>query len=268
MMNMSESVNANRMMYREWFPAIMYNHHQTGPAGAVLFAPPFRDPFNYNFDPLIPLGIDMVGAAIHTRLAVEGQAGRGDAHRARRTRPGSTAASARRSYFHNQIGILTETIGNPTPVEIPVRPRHAAAARRRAEPDRAADVPLPTVDRVFGHQQLRDPRHRVEAEGRLPLQHVQDGEERDRQGQAATTGRSIRSGSKRRVRRSRPSSRQLPRRRDIGPRGGRGGGFGRGGAPIGSTTTSCTIRRCAIRAASSCRPISPTSSPRRSSSTP
>src|SRR5262249_20915760 len=68
MMNMSESVNANRMMYREWYPAIMYNHHQTGPAGAVLFAPPFRDPFNYNFDPLIVLGIDMVGSAIHTRL--------------------------------------------------------------------------------------------------------------------------------------------------------------------------------------------------------
>jgi hypothetical protein len=35
MMNMSESVNANRIMYREWFPALMYNHHQTGPAGAV-----------------------------------------------------------------------------------------------------------------------------------------------------------------------------------------------------------------------------------------
>src|SRR5437899_7031835 len=34
MMNMSESVNANKMMYREWFPAIMYNHHQTGPAGS------------------------------------------------------------------------------------------------------------------------------------------------------------------------------------------------------------------------------------------
>ena len=33
MMNMSESENANRMMYREWFPAIMYNHHQTGPGG-------------------------------------------------------------------------------------------------------------------------------------------------------------------------------------------------------------------------------------------
>ena len=43
----------NRMLYREWFPQIMYNHHQTGPAGTVMFAPPFRDPFNYNFDPLV-----------------------------------------------------------------------------------------------------------------------------------------------------------------------------------------------------------------------
>src|SRR4051812_24219097 len=118
MMNMSESVNANRMMYREWFPVIMYNHHQTGPAGAVLFAPPFRDPFNYNFDPLVVLGIDMVGAAIHTRLAAEGKPGAV----MRTGAPYSTwfnGGIRTTSYFHNQIGILTETIGNPTPVEIP-----------------------------------------------------------------------------------------------------------------------------------------------------
>ena len=95
MMNQSESANANRIMYREWFPAIMYNHHQTGPAGAVLFAPPFRDPFNYNYDPLVVLGIDMVGAAIHTRLAAEGKPG-AVMRSARTTRRGSTAASARR----------------------------------------------------------------------------------------------------------------------------------------------------------------------------
>ena len=29
----------------------MYNPHQTGPAGTVVFVPPFRDPFNYNLDP-------------------------------------------------------------------------------------------------------------------------------------------------------------------------------------------------------------------------
>jgi hypothetical protein len=139
MMNMSESVNANKVMYREWFPAIMYNHHQTGPAGAVLFAPPFRDPFNYNFDPLIPLGIDMVGAAIHTRLATEGKPGAV----MRTGAPYSTwfnGGIRTTSYFHNQIGILTETIGNPTPVEIPFvldmqLPR--------------ADVPNPIQPRTF-----------------------------------------------------------------------------------------------------------------------
>jgi hypothetical protein len=118
MMNMSESTNANRVMYREWYPAIMYNHHQTGPAGAVLFAPPFRDPFNYNFDPLVVLGVDTVGSAIHTRLAAEGKPGAV----MRSGAPYSTwfnGGIRTTSYFHNQIGILTETIGNPTPVEIP-----------------------------------------------------------------------------------------------------------------------------------------------------
>jgi Zinc carboxypeptidase len=121
MMNMSESTNANKVMYREWYPVIMYNHHQTGPAGAVLFAPPFRDPFNYNFDPLIPLGIDMVGSAIHTRLAVEGKPGAV----MRSGAPYSTwfnGGLRTTSYFHNQIGILTETIGNPTPMTIPFVP--------------------------------------------------------------------------------------------------------------------------------------------------
>src|SRR5262245_48860940 len=118
MMNQPESENANRIMYREWYPAIMYNHHQTGPAGAVLFAPPFRDPFNYNFDPLVVLGIDLVGSAIHTRLAAEGKPGAV----MRSGAPYSTwfnGGIRTTSYFHNQIGILTETIGNPTPVEIP-----------------------------------------------------------------------------------------------------------------------------------------------------
>src|SRR5215831_5485132 len=118
MMNQPESENANRIMYREWYPAIMYNHHQTGPAGAVLFAPPFRDPFNYNFDPLVVLGIDMVGSAIHTRLAAEGKPGAV----MRSGAPYSTwfnGGIRTTAYFHNQIGILTETIGNPTPVEIP-----------------------------------------------------------------------------------------------------------------------------------------------------
>ena len=61
----------NRVLYREWFPQILYNHHQSGPAGTVLWAPPLRDPFNYNQDALIPLGITQVSMAMHIRLAAE-----------------------------------------------------------------------------------------------------------------------------------------------------------------------------------------------------
>jgi len=54
MSNQPETEAINRVFFHEWFPHIVYNHHQTGPAGTVLFAPPFRDPFNYYLDPLVP----------------------------------------------------------------------------------------------------------------------------------------------------------------------------------------------------------------------
>jgi hypothetical protein len=111
----------NRAMYIEWFPQIMYNHHQTGPAGTVMFAPPFRDPFNYTFDPLIPAQLDLVAAAMHSRFAAEGKPGV-------TSRKGSNYSTwwngglRTTAYFHNMIGLLTETIGNPTPTSIPFIP--------------------------------------------------------------------------------------------------------------------------------------------------
>jgi len=118
---MPETTNENRILYREWFPQIVYNHHQTGPAGTVMFAPPFRDPFNYNFDPLVPIGIDLVGAAMQTRFAAEGKPGvtiRGGASYSTWWNGGLRTMV----YFHNMIGLLTEAIGNPTPVTIPFVP--------------------------------------------------------------------------------------------------------------------------------------------------
>ena len=41
-MNQPESTNINRILYREWFPQIVYNHHQAGPRGTGMFAPPFH----------------------------------------------------------------------------------------------------------------------------------------------------------------------------------------------------------------------------------
>ena len=119
-----ETANMNRVMYREWFPQIVYNHHQTGPAGTVMFAPPFRDPFNYHFDPLVPAQLDLVAAAMHSRFATEGKAGV-------TSRKGASYSTwwngglRTTAYFHNMIGLLTETIGSPTPMAIPfVAQRH------------------------------------------------------------------------------------------------------------------------------------------------
>jgi len=116
-----ESQNIARVQYTEWFPQIVYNHHQTGPAGTLIFMPPFRDPFNYFYDPLVVTGIDLVAAAMHNRYAVEGKAGATDT-RGSNYSTWWNGGLRTAVYFHNMIGLLTEAIGNPTPVEIPFVP--------------------------------------------------------------------------------------------------------------------------------------------------
>lgn len=121
MSNLNETKNINHFMFWDWHPVIMYNHHQTGPAGTVMFSPPFRDPFNYNLDPMIVMGLDMVGAAIHQRLLEDSMPGF-------TMRSGSSYSTwwngglRTIGYFQGIIGILTESIGNPTPERIPFIP--------------------------------------------------------------------------------------------------------------------------------------------------
>lgn len=115
-----ETRNSSRQQYRTWYPQIIYNHHQTGPAGSVMFTPPFRDPFNYFFDPLIPTSLDFVAMAMQRRFAAEGKGGIVDENSSSYStwwNGGLRTAG----YFHNMIGILTEAIGNPTPQTIPLR---------------------------------------------------------------------------------------------------------------------------------------------------
>jgi hypothetical protein len=121
MMNMKESQNISRQLFVDWIPQIMYNHHQRGPAGSVLAGPPYRDPFNYVYDPLIVTSIDAVGAAMNNRLNTEGKPGYTQ-------RAGSQFSTwwngglRTTPYFHNMVGLLTEIIGNPTPETIALVP--------------------------------------------------------------------------------------------------------------------------------------------------
>lgn len=121
MMNMKETRNLSNQLYIEWIPQIVYNHHQSGPAGSVVAGPPYRDPFNYLFNPLVITGIDAVGAAMINRLNVEEKPGYTE-------RGGSVFSTwyngglRTTTYFHNMIGLLTEIIGNPTPSSVPLVP--------------------------------------------------------------------------------------------------------------------------------------------------
>ena len=143
---MPETTNMNRQMFLEWFPQIVYNHHQTGPAGAVVFIPPFRDPFNYNLDPLIPLGVEMVGSAMHSRLVEEGKGGsamRGGSNYSTWWNGGLRTIA----YFHNMIGILTEIVGGPAPIDIPLVPDKQLPQ---------GDEPLPIAPQRWHYRQSID----------------------------------------------------------------------------------------------------------------
>jgi hypothetical protein len=119
MSNMPETQNINRVLFIDWFPQITHTHHQTGPAGAVVFMPPFRDPFNYNFDPLVIEELNLVGAAMHSRLISAGMPGSAERGAANYS-TWFNGAMRTISYFHNMVGLLTEIIGNPAPMEIPL----------------------------------------------------------------------------------------------------------------------------------------------------
>lgn len=143
---MKESTNMNRQLFIEWYPQIMYNHHQTGPPGTVIFAPPFRDPFNYVFDPLIVTQIDAVGAAMHSRFIEEGKPG----STMRRGASYSTwynGGLRTTTYFHNMIGLLTEIIGSPTPMDIPM-----VVSRQLP----SGDLPYPIAPQKWHYRQSID----------------------------------------------------------------------------------------------------------------
>ncbi|MCI4592144.1 peptidase [Sphingobium sp. BYY-5] len=118
---MPETENVNRVLFRQWYPQIVYNQHQTGPEGMVVFVPPFRDPFNFNYDPIVMSQLNEVGFSMHSRLIAEGKAGSGTRSAARYS-TWHNGMERSVAYFHNSIGLLTEVIGGPTPAKIPLVP--------------------------------------------------------------------------------------------------------------------------------------------------
>jgi hypothetical protein len=155
MCSMPESTAIARVLYREWFPQIMYNQHQSGPAGAVLFVGSMRDPSNPNLDPLMAPSMELVSAAVHTRYVAEGKPGAVSRSLApyQNWYDGGVRSTA---CFHNQVAILSEITGSPTPTDIAFLPKTLVATNDNPFPIqpqkwhfRQAVEYLLTADRAF-----------------------------------------------------------------------------------------------------------------------
>ncbi len=75
MLNLVETRLLSRVLYREWFPTLLYDVHQMSARGPRLFVPPFHDPIDTNIDPRVEQGIFLVGAHMASELAAAGKSG-------------------------------------------------------------------------------------------------------------------------------------------------------------------------------------------------
>lgn len=106
--NQVESRNVAKLLYYEWLPQIVYNQHQTAPYPARIIVPPYDDPTNPNIPPEVIRGVNLVGSAMAQRFQSEHKSGVVSYmgfdtwwNGGMRTAP----------YYHNMVGILTETAG-------------------------------------------------------------------------------------------------------------------------------------------------------------
>jgi len=106
MLNLDETRHVSRLLFRDWFPQIVYNQHQAPAFPARIFVPPYAEPLNPHIPAEVMEGINLIGSAIKERFAREGKPGvisytGYDAW----WNGGLRSAPA----FHNMHGILTET---------------------------------------------------------------------------------------------------------------------------------------------------------------
>ena len=105
MLDLKETRAVTRLLWKEWFPEIVYDIHQQGSNGSRFFVPPFYDPPNPHIAPLLLRQVGLIGHKMAGDVTAAGFRGvltnaLYDTwwHGGFRTAP----------YFHNSIGILTE----------------------------------------------------------------------------------------------------------------------------------------------------------------
>ncbi|MGE3276492.1 MAG: M14 metallopeptidase family protein [Vicinamibacterales bacterium] len=106
MLTQVETQAVARQLYFEWFPQVVYNHHQSGPFPSRIWGPPMKDPVNPNLDPLLVSTINQIGEAMRKRFDEEDKPGYSSHMLYDIWWNGSMRGGPD---FHNMAGFLTET---------------------------------------------------------------------------------------------------------------------------------------------------------------
>lgn len=116
MVTQKETRLVTDLLYRRWFPEIVYDVHQMGNEGMRIFVPPMVDPINPNLDPVIVRGISLIGAHMAFALEQAGKSGVGDGISYDLWWHGGMRGTPTR---HNMIGLLTEaaSVRVATPIQ-------------------------------------------------------------------------------------------------------------------------------------------------------
>ncbi len=106
MITQVETQAVAKQLYQEWFPQIVYNHHQSSPFPGRIWGPPMKNPVNPNLDPLIVSTINQIGEHMRKRFDEEGKPGYNSDIQYDMWWNGSMRGAPD---FHNMAGFLTET---------------------------------------------------------------------------------------------------------------------------------------------------------------
>ena len=75
MLNLPETRNIIKLTYREWYPQIFYNHHQSSPFPTRILMPPMAEPTNPDVHPLQIRWQNLLGSWVASRFERENKPG-------------------------------------------------------------------------------------------------------------------------------------------------------------------------------------------------
>ena len=106
MNNSVEVQNITRLAGKEWYPVVLFDHHQTSPFPGRIWIPPFAEPVNPNVHPLTIRGQNLIGTAMGAAFEREGQVGAISRISFSGGYPGHVTVAAE---YQNIISVMTET---------------------------------------------------------------------------------------------------------------------------------------------------------------